>query len=193
MSLNDLSTLNDMLPKTESSGDDGKSLSFEAYPLDKWHPERCGVMDLVIKENGEWWHEGSVIKRHKLVLLFSKVLCKEGDAYFLKTPVEKIEISVEDAPYLVTSHRVVEDAKGEVTVYLVTNIGDEVPLSADFPLTLRGVKERPYLSLKRGLDALISRSVFYALVDLALSQGGESDNALWLTTHAQSFCLGSLR
>lgn len=192
MSLNDLSKLSDMLSNDELSGDKAHGLSFDAYPLDKWQPEHCGLMNLIIKENGDWWHEGSEIKRQKLILLFSKVLCKENKSYYLKTPVEKIEIVVEDAPYLVTSHRVVKDDNGAIAIYLVTNIGDEVPLSQVFPIELRGEEARPYLLLKRGLDALISRSVFYDLVDIALSQGGEVENELWLTTHSHKFCLGSL-
>ena len=69
-------------------------------PLDQWHPKHCGKMDLKVKANGEWWHEGQLIKRQALLDLFSKVLWKEDAKYYLKTPVEQIEIEVEDEPQI---------------------------------------------------------------------------------------------
>ena len=70
-------------------------------PLDQWHPKHCGKMDLKIKANGEWWHEGQLVKRQALLDLFSKVLWKEDGKFYLKTPVEQIEIEVEDEPLLI--------------------------------------------------------------------------------------------
>jgi len=185
MSLNDLSKLTELLPKDKLAG-----LSFDAYPLDIWHPEHCGVMNLTIKANGQWWHEGSEIKRNKLVLLFSKVLCREGETYYLKTPVEKIEIEVEDAPYIVVDYKVTTQECGEQNLTLITNIGDEIPLSQEFALELRGNDKKPYVLLKRGLTALISRAVFYDLIEIALKQSGDVGKELWLSSYSHRQCLG---
>lgn len=70
-------------------------------PLEQWHPKHCGAMDLLVKANGEWWHEGQLIKRQALVDLFSSVLWKEQGKFYLKTPVEQIEIQVEDEPLFI--------------------------------------------------------------------------------------------
>ncbi|MCG7529858.1 DUF1285 domain-containing protein [Psychrobium sp. MM17-31] len=161
------------------------TLSGEAYPLEKWSPQSCGAMDMQIKANGEWWHNGSEIKRDKLILLFSKVLCVEEGVHCLKTPVEKIEIEVEDAAFMVVDYQLDGDQ-----LKLVTNIGDVVVVSKDYPLTLDD--EKLYLGLWRGLKAKVNRNVYYDLVELALSQGGEEDNALWLTTEGERYCLGQL-
>jgi len=186
MSFNDLSKLTELFPDDKSQG-----LSFDAYPLDSWHPKSCGTMNLTIKANGQWWHEGSEIKRHKLVLLFSKVLCKEGDKYYLKTPVEKIEIEVEHTPYIVVDYRIETLDSGAQNIYLITNIGDEIPLSKEYELEFQGSDNKPHLLLKRGLEALINRAVLYDLIDIALQQGGDVNNQLWLDSHSYRQCLGT--
>lgn len=161
------------------------SLSGEAYPLEKWSPQSCGKMNMQIKANGDWWHNNSEIKRDKLILLFSKVLCVDEGVHCLKTPVEKIEIEVEDAAFIVIDYRV---DGNQLT--LVTNIGDVVDVSSRYPLLLtNGIL---YLSLWRGLKAKVSRNVYYDLVELALAQGGERDNRLWLSSGDECFCLGVL-
>lgn len=161
------------------------TLSGKAYPLEKWSPQNCGAMDLQIKANGEWWHNGSEIKRDKLILLFSKVLCVEEGVHCLKTPIEKIDIEVEDAAFIVVDYQLDGDR-----LNLVTNIGDVVAVSNDYPLAV--VDEKLYLGLWRGLTAKVNRNVYYDLVELALSQGGEADNALWLTVNGERYCLGQL-
>ena len=77
-------------------------------PVEQWHPKHCGKMDLRIKANGEWWHEGQLIKRAALLDLFSKVLWKENEKFYLKTPVEQIEIQAEDEPSLINPAHPVE-------------------------------------------------------------------------------------
>ena len=202
-SFNELSKIDRDLPQDSHTG----RLSFEAYPIESWHPEHCGEMDLMIKTDGQWWHEGSVISREKLVLLFSKILCKQNGHYYLKTPREKVEIIVEDAPFIIVDYQMSKDKKGADSIILKTNIGDNIPLSADYPLQLRGDDNIPYLMLKRGLDALINRAVFYDLVEIALRQTNVpksneaksnnsivpgSENELWLTSNGSTHLLGQL-
>ncbi len=202
-SFNELSKIDRDLPQDSHAG----GLSFEAYPIESWLPEHCGEMDLMIKADGQWWHEGNIISREKLVLLFSKILCKENEQYYLKTPIEKIEIIVEDAPFVVVDYQISTDENGVESIILKTNIGDDIPLSTDYPLQLRGDDNTPYLILKRGLDALINRAVFYDLVEIALRQTNDLksnetksnnsnvpdfENELWLTSNGSIHLLGQL-
>lgn len=165
-------------------------LSGLAYPLEKWSPQSCGAMDLLIKANGEWWHNGTQITRDKLILLFSKVLCVEDGVHCLKTPVEKIEIDVEDAAFLVVDYQLTVDENQGAQLKLVTNIGDCIEVGDEYPLMLSN--DKLYVKLWRGLTAQVNRAVFYDLVELALSQQGEIDNKLWLTVANKPYCLGDL-
>lgn len=165
-------------------------LSGLAYPLEKWSPQSCGAMDLLIKANGEWWHNGTQITRHKLILLFSKVLCVEDGVHCLKTPVEKIDIVVEDAAFLVVDYQFSIDEHQNSQLKLVTNIGDGIDVGDDYPLMLKD--DKLYVNLWRGLSAQVNRAVYYDLVELALSQCGDVDNKLWLTISNKPYCLGDL-
>ena len=86
-------------------------------PLEKWHPTQVEDMDLVIKDNGEWWHEGTLMTRESLVNLFATVLWKEKDngivEYFLKTPGQKLRIKVEDVPFLINDVGIVQDESAQ--------------------------------------------------------------------------------
>ncbi|OUY09113.1 DUF1285 domain-containing protein [Acinetobacter populi] len=140
-------------------------------PLEKWNPEYCGEMDLVIKANGEWWHEGSPIRRQNMIDLFSRVLWKEEGSYYLKTPVEKIKIQVEDAPLLVTQVDQIE-IDGQTYLQFTTQTQDVIVADQQHPVFIRSYmdetgesEERPYIKVRFGLDALIQRQVFYHLVN----------------------------
>ena len=141
-------------------------------PLEQWNPTVCGSMDLVIKANGEWWHEGSLIKRQNMVDMFARVLWREGDEYYLKTPVEKIKIHVEDVPLVVNQvSQVVID--GKYYLHMTTTNQDEIIVDAVHPLMMRAYihtngnsEYRPYVRVRQQLDALIDRQAFYHLVDM---------------------------
>jgi len=138
-------------------------------PVEKWNPELSGDMDMIIRKDGTWWHEGGQVKREELVRLFASILKREGDDYFLVTPVEKWRIQVEDRPLLVTM--VQDDAEG---VRLLTNGGDTFVVSADHPLRvslLDGV-EVPEVLVRSDLWARCSRNAFYQLCDLAVEVNG---------------------
>lgn len=153
-------------------------------PVHLWNPPNCGEIDIVIKPDGRWLHEGATISREALVRLFSTVLRKDPDGIYLVTPVEKLRITVEDAPFVAV--RV--DQEGEALRFL-TNVGDEVEAGPDNPIRVEIGEDgepRPYLHVRRGLEALIARPVFYELVEMAepreTSEGetlGVSSNGVW--------------
>ena len=135
-------------------------------PVHLWHPEHCGEIDIVIKRDGLWFHDGTPIGREALVRLFSTVLRKDPDGFHLVTPVEKMRITVEDAPFIAV--RV--DRVGEALRFL-TNVGDEVEAGPDNAIRVEAApgdgEPKPYLHVRRGLEALIRRPVFYELVEMA--------------------------
>jgi uncharacterized protein len=135
-------------------------------PVHLWNPAHCGEIDIVIKKNGLWFHEGTPIGREALVRLFSTVLRKDPEGFVLVTPVEKLAIVVEDAPFIAV--RV--DRVGE-TLRFLTNVGDVVEAGAENAIRVIMDPEtgepRPYLHVRRGLEALIARPVFYELAEMA--------------------------
>ncbi len=134
-------------------------------PIDSWTPELSGSMDMTIKKDGGWWHEGELIKRDKLTRLFSSILKKEGDEYFLVTPVEKWKIQVDDMPFMVQLAEItVRNEQSLVT--LMTNVGDVIELNSGctFDLDDMGL---PLIEVRGGLMARLHRNVYYQLAGLA--------------------------
>ncbi len=147
-------------------------------PVHLWNPAACGAADILIRRDGTWIHEGTPIGRPALVRLFSTVLRKEPDGYWLVTPVEKLRIEVEDAPFVAVGL----EATGEVLRF-ATNVGDVVDAGPGHPIrveTRAGGEPRPYLHVRDGLEALISRPVFYQLAEMAelRSDAGEARMAV---------------
>lgn len=137
-------------------------------PVHLWNPPFCGDIDMEIRRDGTWFHEGTPIGRAPLVRLFSTILRKEGDRYFLVTPVEKVGIRVEDAPFVAQDFEVEGRGPSQVITF-TTNVGDRVAAGADH--AIRVVRDAtgepsPYVHVRAGLDALIDRKSFYRLVDL---------------------------
>ena len=139
-------------------------------PIEKWNPPFCGDIDMTISKSGKWYYMGSEIKRPAMVKLFSGILRLESDnSYYLVTPVEKVRIQVEDAPFVAVAITK-EQSEGMNTVTFRTNLNDEIVLSKENPLSIEIKKNdepSPYITVRNNLRALISRSVFYELVDLA--------------------------
>jgi hypothetical protein len=140
-------------------------------PVHLWHPAHCGDIDIVIRRDGLWFHEGTPIGREALVRLFSTVLRKDPDGFHLVTPVEKLRITVEDAPFIATRVDRELDSQGRPSLRFLTNVGDSVVADAEHPIRVdsqgREQVPRPYVMVRHGLEALISRPVFYELADLA--------------------------
>jgi hypothetical protein len=159
-------------------------------PVRLWNPESCGEIDIRIRKDGVWLHEGSPIGRPELVRLFSSVLRKDADGTFLVTPVEKLKITVEDAPFTAIG---VERAEGALR--FVTNVGDVVEAGPDHALrveTAPSGEPRPYLHVRAGLEALVLRPVFYELVEMAEPRATDAGLRLMLASNGTWFDLGPL-
>lgn len=141
-------------------------------PVHLWHPEFCGDIDMHIHRDGSWDYMGTPITRIRMVKLFSTVLRRDADDYFLVTPVEKVGIRVDDAPFVA-----VEMEHDGNNIIFKTNLDDYVTVDADHPIFVT-INEKtgepsPYVRVRDRLDALLSRSVYYQLVDLAEEVDGE--------------------
>ncbi len=157
-------------------------------PVHLWNPEHCGEIDIVIRKDGTWFHEGARINREALVRLFSTVLRKDPDGFHLVTPVEKMRITVEDAPFIAV--RV--DREGDSLKFL-TNVGDEVVAGPDNLIRVEVSADgepRPYLHVRRGLEALIARPVFYELVDMAAERATPEGLTLGVESGGAWFAIG---
>lgn len=139
-------------------------------PVESWHPPLSGDIDIRIARDGAWYHEGGVIARLELVRLFASLLKREGDEYFLVTPVEKWRIQVEDVPFSVVALTCERDPDGIQQLVFVTNVGDQVIAGPEHPLRVEWRPHggaAPYLCVRRNLDGLLSRPVYYQLADSA--------------------------
>ena len=142
-------------------------------PVDAWNPSHCGDSGMRIARDGTWFHEGSPIGRPAMVRLFSTILRREADGRFvLVTPVEKLDIEVEDAPF--TAVEVKSEGEGlDRSLAFRLNTGDMVVAGPDHPLRFagRGDGPHPYLLVRSGLEALVARPVYYELAEIALAEG----------------------
>ena len=137
-------------------------------PVHQWNPPFCGDLDMEIRRDGTWFYQGTPIGRAPLVRLFSTILKREGDKYFLVTPVEKVGLRVEDAPFVAVDFAAAGEGAAQVITF-VTNVGDTVIAGADNPIRVirdAAGEPSPYVMVRAGLEALIDRKSFYRLVDL---------------------------
>lgn len=163
-------------------------------PVHLWNPAHCGDIDIVIKKNGLWFHEGTPIGREALVRLFSTVLRKDPDGFHLVTPVEKMRITVEDAPFIAVRVDHARTADGGETLTFLTNVGDEVVAGPENGIRVQmdeaTGEPRPYLHVRRGLEALIARPVFYELVELARERQTPEGPQLGVTSNGAWYPVG---
>jgi hypothetical protein len=138
-------------------------------PVDRWNPPFCGDLDMRIAPDGTWFYLKTPIGRPALVKLFASVLKREGDKYFLVTPVEKCGITVDDAPFLAVELEVSQGERGQVLNFR-TNVDDWVACGGDHALRFEPEPEtgglKPYLHVRRDLWAKVTRALFYDLVEL---------------------------
>ncbi|WP_116085803.1 DUF1285 domain-containing protein [Tropicimonas sp. IMCC34011] len=149
-------------------------------PLEAWDPPFCGDLDMEIRRDGTWFYEGTPIGRKALVKLFSTILWREGDAYFLKSPVEKVGIRVEDAPFVAEDAEIEGDG-AEQMIRFTTQVGDAVTAGPDHPIRVERDaatgEPSPYVLIRRNLEALVDRKTFYRLVDAGTRE--EVEGTLW--------------
>ena len=154
-------------------------------PIHLWNPDNVKDIDIVIRRDGAWEHEGTVITRPRLVRLFATVLRLEDDGdFYLVTPVEKCGIRVEDAPFQAISGAVLGESESRQLTF-TTNMAEEVSADADHPIRIEldanTGEPSPYVMVRDGLEALISRNVYYELVELLDTQtvDGEEWAGVW--------------
>ncbi|MBB4172417.1 DUF1285 domain-containing protein [Sulfitobacter noctilucicola] len=144
-------------------------------PLEKWNPPFCGDLDMQIKRDGTWFYEGTPIGRPELVKLFSTILWREDDKYFLVTPVEKVGITVEDAPFIAVDFEATNAGSDQILRF-ETNVGDYATAGPDNPIRVvrdpKTGEPSPYVLIRRNLEALIDRKSFYRLVELGVHHEG---------------------
>lgn len=137
-------------------------------PIHLWNPPFCGDLDMEIRRDGTWFYNGSPIGRPALVKLFSSIMRKEGAKYVLVTPVEKVGIRVEDAPFVAVDAEVTHDGQAQ-QISFVTHVGDHVTAGPEHPIRVERDAETgepsPYVLVRGELEALIDRKTFYRLVE----------------------------
>lgn len=150
-------------------------------PVHLWNPPFCGDLDMRIARDGTWFYLSTPIGRKPMVRLFSTIIRRDGDDYFLVTPVEKVGIRVDDAPFVAVTLQV--EGSGEQQILrFSTNVDDDVVAGPEHALRVELNEQTgepsPYLDVRTNLEALVHRNVFYQLVDLAVER--EIDGSPWL-------------
>lgn len=163
-------------------------------PVELWNPEYSGELDMRIAVDGSWHYQGSVISRKTMVNLFSTILRVEDGQHYLVTPLEKFRIVVDDAAFVATG---VEKFEGESQMLVfTTNVGEQIIADSDHRIVVHTDEvsghPRPYLQVRNGLMALISRNVFYELVEWARPAVVDCVAHLVIESRGQIFSLGRL-
>lgn len=144
-------------------------------PVESWNPEHCGNSDMRIARDGSWHHQGAPIARAAMVRLFSTILRREPDGrHVLVTPVEKLDIEVEDAAFTAVELKV-EGEGAAMRLAFRLNTDDIVTAGPDHALRFEEREDgpRPYLHVRGGLEALVARPVYYELAQIALANGSD--------------------
>jgi len=161
-------------------------------PVEKWNPPFCGDIDMHILRNGKWTYMGSEIKRPAMIKLFSNIIRLDDDGhYYLVTPVEKVRIKVDDVPFVAVSMNKTED-EGINCLSFTTNVQDEVTLSKENPIEIiidDNDEPSPYITVRKNLKALISRSVYYDLINMAEEEMIDDKKFLVIKSNNTSFKL----
>ncbi|WP_422037346.1 DUF1285 domain-containing protein [Roseibium sp.] len=162
---------------------DGKDRSLP--PVEKWNPPFCGDLDIRIARDGTWFYLGSPIGRQPLVKLFASVLRRDADGkHYLVTPVEKIGITVDDAPFLAVEMAVTGTGE-EQGLTLRTNLGELVKVGAGHPLRFEKETDsgglKPYALVRGRLEALFTRALMYQLAELIVEREapGGTETGIW--------------
>lgn len=144
-------------------------------PVERWDPDHCGDSAMRIARDGTWYHEGSPIARAAMVRLFSTILRREPDGrHVLVTPVEKLDIEVEDAAFVAVELKSEGEGRERRLAFRL-NTGDLVVAGPEHALRFEAGEDgpHPYLEVRSGLEALVARPVYYELVELALAEGAD--------------------
>lgn len=188
---NSVISLEELLKVIAPDGLDGK-----LPPVEQWSPERCADIDMEIRKDGSWWHEGRRINRQRLVKLFSRILRRETDGkFFLVTPYEKVIVQVEDAPFLAVRVDRAGDIGPDQVLVFTTNLDDVVLVGPDSQLRVALVPDTgepaPYVMVRNGLEAKLTRPVYYELAEWAQAHPDDA-NRLGVWSQGEFFDLGTV-
>ncbi|WP_448565033.1 DUF1285 domain-containing protein [Thalassotalea ganghwensis] len=159
-------------------------------PVELWDPPYCGEMDIRIANDGTWFYNGTPFKRMALVKLFASVLKYEKGDYFLVTPVEKVKITVDDAPLLLTQWQL-QQANGQSVIGASTNLDDSFFIGEEHPVSQNQQGEL-YVVVRRNLNAKVHRNVYYQWVELGKETKTDNGIELLVTSGDYQFSLGRL-
>ncbi|HMQ92538.1 MAG TPA: DUF1285 domain-containing protein [Amaricoccus sp.] len=153
-------------------------------PVHLWNPPFCGDLDMRIARDGTWFYLGTPIGRKPLVRLFASILKREGDRFFLVTPVEKVGITVDDAPFVAIDFEATGTGS-DASIRFTTNVDEEVTAGEGHPIRVTRDpatgEPAPYVHVRAGLEALIDRKSFYRLVEIGQTQtiDGVAQFGIW--------------
>ncbi|MEO0701067.1 MAG: DUF1285 domain-containing protein [Pseudomonadota bacterium] len=172
-------------PSAESLADSARAASKGGLPpVHLWNPPFCGDLDMRIARDGTWFYLGTPIGRPGLVRLFSSILRRDGDDYFLVTPVEKVGITVEDAPFVAIDFEATGEGADQSLTF-ETHVGDRATAGPEHPIRVMRDAETgepsPYVLVRANLEALIDRKSFYRLVEIGAHHEVEGERwfGLW--------------
>lgn len=159
-------------------------------PVEQWSPEKSGDSEMRIAADGRWFHQGGEITRPAMIRAFAGLLMRDADgAHWLVTPVEKLSIEVEDAPFIAIDMEARTDEAGQAVLAFRLNTDDIVICGPDHPLRVAGSAQVPafYLAVRHGTQARLNRSTYGQLIDYALDHG--AGDALAVESMGQTFAL----
>ncbi len=162
-------------------------------PVEQWNPEFCGEIDILIKANGDWLHNGSPISRKRLSIFFSRVLIKQDDQYFLITPVEKLAIQVEWQPFVIVDFEIYRES-GQDCYLMLDNCNNKIRLNhpQQLQFSLFDRQSLPIINVRRNLYASFSRSCYYHLIEQATMVKHQQQEKLQISSAGIDFCLGTV-
>jgi len=165
-------------------------------PVHLWNPPLCENVEMRIDREGRWFFMNSPIGRERMVKLFSKVLRLDEDGeYYLVTPVEKIRVEVEERPFLIIDYQLIKKGK-EQLISFETNTSDIFLLDKDHPITVSinpiTDEPKPYVLVRSNLEGIISRNIYYKLIELAKTKKVAGEQILVLKSGNQDFEIGRL-
>jgi hypothetical protein len=165
-------------------------------PVERWNPDYCGEMDMVIKADGSWWHEGTRITRRGLIDLFASILRKDEDGEtYLVTPVEKIKIVVERAHFTAVRVDIEGEGEGEdQRIFFTTNLDEVIEVGGDNPIRVEtdadSLEPAPFVTVRGRLEASLKRPVFYELVENSVERSTPNGKQLGVWAGGLFFPLG---
>ena len=158
-------------------------------PVDKWNPDLCIGPEFIIDREGNWYYDNSQIKNTKLINLFASVLKKEQENYYLVTPVEKIVVNVDIAPYKIIDFEVIDD-----NIKLITNLNYDFYLDKDHTTRLIEMDDAliPLVNVRSNIEGFINRNTYYKLVDFALEMNFKHKDNLYLSSFNKNHIIGKI-